>query len=329
MSESFRATALRMSAPGGPDVLKPEQVDIPNLGANEAWVVQEAIGINFLDVMQRSGAVPIPTPSGLGLEAAGRVAAVGAAVSQVAVGDRVAYALGPIGAYATARAYPAERLICLPDAISCETAAALTFKGITAQYLLKSTLNVGPGTTVLMYGVAGALGQLMVPWAKHLGAMVIGVVSKEASVDVARSRGCDAVLVWGNCDVPAEVHRITGGHKADVVYDGVGKATFSASIDSLRPRGLMVSIGASSGPPDPVSVGMLNAKGSLFLTRPSITAHATDIQEYQTRVADVYAAFKDGILPANIWKTFAFEEVAHAHAAMENGSSNGPMILSA
>lgn len=327
MASALTATAIRIAAPGGPQVLEPKQIMVDSLAPNEAWVVQEAIGINFLDAMQRSGAVPIPTPSGLGLEAAGRVAAVGRAVSQVAVGDRVAYALGPIGAYATARAYPSERLIRLPDSIDCETAAAITFKGITAQYLLKSTFPVGPGTTVLLYGVAGALGQLMAPWAKHLGATVIGVVSKEASVEVARSRGCDEILVWGKCDVPAEVQRITKGRKADVVYDGVGKATFSASIDSLHARGMMVSIGASSGVPDPVSVGTLNAKGSLFLTRPSITAHATDLQEYRDRVADVYAAFSEGIIPANIWKRFALEDVAQAHAALENGSSNGPVVL--
>lgn len=327
MAASYTAATIRMAAPGGPEMLKTGQVQFDGLAPNEAWVVHEAIGVNFLDVMQRSGSVVIPTPSGLGLEAAGRVAAVGSAVSEVSVGDRVAYALGPIGAYATARPYPAERLVRLPDSISCESAAAITFKGITAQYLLKSTFPVGPGTTVLMYGVAGALGQLMVPWAKHLGATVIGVVSKRTSIIVAQSRGCDEVLVWGECDVPAEVHRITNGRKADVVYDGVGKATFSASLDSLRARGMMVSIGASSGAPDPVAVGTLNAKGSLFLTRPSLAAHATDVQEYRARVEDVYAAFNDGIISADIWKAFALEEAVQAHAALENGSSKGPVIL--
>jgi NADPH2:quinone reductase len=186
-------------------------------------------------------------------------------VENVAVGDRVAYALGPLGSYAAGRLYPANRLVKLPDAISFEDAAAVVFKGITAQYLIKSTFAVGPGTVVLLYGAARALGQLLAPWAKHLGASVVGVVSKEASIARAKAAGCGHVLVWSD-NLPADVARVTNGHKADVIYDGIGRKTFAASLDSLHQRGTPVSIGASSGSPPPLEVGTLNAKGSLFLT---------------------------------------------------------------
>lgn len=321
------ARRIRLEKAGGPEVLRVETFEPAKPGPAEAWIVQDAVGVNYLDVTQRSGAVPIPVPGGLGLEGAGRVAAIGSDVRNVSVGDRVAYALGGLGSYASERALPAERLVRLPETLSAEDAAAVTFKGVTAQYLLKSTYPVGPGSVVLLYGVAGGLGQFMVPWAKHLGAFVIGVVSKEASVEVARRRGCDAVLVWGKADLAKEVAALTDGRKADVVYDGVGRATFEASLHSLRPRGLMVSIGASSGAPDPVAVGTLNAKGSLFLTRPSIVAHATDIDEYRTRVEDVFSAVTSGVIKPEIWKTFPLDRAADAHAALENGSSNGPIIL--
>ena len=321
------ATRVRLEKAGGPEVLRAETFEPAKPGPAEAWIVQDAVGVNYLDVTQRNGAVPIPLPGGLGLEGAGRVAAIGSDVRNVSVGDRVAYALGGLGSYASERALPAERLVRLPDSLSAEDAAAVTFKGVTAQYLLKSTYPVGPGTVILLYGVAGGLGQLMVPWAKHLGAFVIGVVSKEASVEIARRRGCDAVLVWGQGDLAREVAILTDGRKADVVYDGVGRATFEASLDSLRPRGLMVSIGASTGAPDPVAVGTLNAMGSLFLTRPSIVAHATDIGEYRTRVEDVFSAVADGIIKPEIWKTFPLDRAAEAHAALENGSSSGPIVL--
>jgi NADPH2:quinone reductase len=323
------ATAIRLTQTGGPEVLSPETVEQVEPGSHEAWIEQEAIGVNYLDVTQRKGAVPIPLPGGIGLEGAGRVTAVGSAATNVAVGDRVAYILGPLGAYASGRLYPAERLVRLPDGISFEDAATVLFKGITAQYLLKSTYPVGPGTVILLYGVAGGLGQIMVPWAKHLGAVVIGVVSKEASVERARALGCDAVLVWGAGDLPAEVAALTNGRKADVVYDGIGRDTFGASLDSLRPRGLLVSIGASTGAPPPIEVGTLNAKGSLFLTRPGLAAHATDLAEYRGRAEDVLAAVTSGIIKPSAWKTFPLADAAAAHAAFEGGASAGPILLKA
>jgi NADPH2:quinone reductase len=323
------AIAIRMTQTGGAAVLKIETIPVEHPSPGEVWLEQEAIGVNYLDVTQRNGVVPIPLPSGLGLEAAGRVAAIGPNVTNVAVGDRVAYILGPVGSYASGRLYPAERLVPLPNSLSAEDAATLLFKGITAHYLLHSTYPIGPGTVIVLYGVAGALGQIMVPWAKSLGAFVIGVVSKEASVALAKAAGCDAVFVWGACDLPAEVARLNDGKKAHVVYDGIGKPTFGASLDCLRPRGMMVSFGASAGAPDPVALGTLNAKGSLFLTRPGLAHHATDLAEYRVRAEAVFKAAADGIIKPAVWKSFPLAEAAAAHAALEQGKSSGAILLTA
>jgi NADPH2:quinone reductase len=321
------AQVIKLTRTGEPDVLELATTDRTDPGPNEAWVEQEAIGVNYLDVTQRRGAVPIPLPSGLGLEGAGRVTAIGSAVRNVSVGDRVAYALGPLGSYASGRLYPAERLIKLPDGLSFDDAAAVLFKGITAQYLIKSTFPIGDGTVVLLFGAAGALGQILAPWAKHLGAVVIGVVSKQASVERARAAGCDDVVVWGSCDLPAEVSRLSGGRKADVVYDGLGRLTFATSLDCLRPRGLMVSIGASTGAPPAIEVGTLNAKGSLFLTRPGLAAHATNVDEYRQRANDVFGAVARGIIKPSISQRFPLAKAALAHASLEDGTAAGAIIL--
>jgi NADPH:quinone reductase len=320
------ALAVRLTRTGSPEVMALERVDQLAPGPNEVWVEHEAIGVNYLDVMQRKGAAPIPVPGGLGLEAAGRVGAVGPGVGNVAVGDRVAYILGGPGSYATGRLYAAERLVPIPESLTFEDAAAILFKGITAQYLLKTTYPVGPGTVILLYGVGGGVGQLMAPWAKHLGATLIGVVSKEASVDRAKASGCDAVLVWGACDLPAEVSRITEGRKANVVYDAIGRETFQASLDSLGARGVFVSFGASTGAPPPVEISTLG-KSSLFLTRPSLATHATDVAEYQERAADVFSAVAGGIIKPAVWRTYPLSEVVAAHTALEQGASAGTILL--
>lgn len=319
--------AIRINQTGGPEVLELRMVDEAAPGPGEVWLEQDAIGVNFLDVTQRKGAAPLPLPGGLGLEGAGRVVRIGAGVSNVAEGDRVAYATGPLGAYASARPFPAERLVKLPDSLSSEDAAAVLFKGITAQYLLTSTYPVGPGTTLLLYGVAGGLGSIMAQWAKHLGAFVIGVVSRPSSVDKARALGCDEVLVFDPATLAAEVARITDGKKVDVVYDPIGRVSFEASLDSLRPRGLMVSFGASSGAPAPVEMATLNGKGSLFITRPSLAAHTSTHAEYQERAADVLAAVSAGIITPQIWGRYALADAARAHADLESGRSSGAIIL--
>ncbi|WCK80178.1 quinone oxidoreductase family protein [Agrobacterium fabrum] len=320
------AKAVIASTTGGPDVLRLVEVEQRPPGHGEAWVEHDAVGVNYLDVMQRQGAVPIPLPGGIGLEGAGRVTAVGPGVEGVAIGDRVGYILGPIGSYATGRLYPAERLVKLPDDIDARSAASILFKGITAQYLIKSTYKVVPGTNILLYGASGGVGLILASWAKHLGARVIGVVSREASVEAATRAGCESVLVWGSCDLPTEVARLTDGQMVDVVYDGIGKKTFNASIDSLRPRGMMVSIGASSGLPDPVSIATLN-KNSLFLTRPGLAAHATAMGEYRSRAADVLAAVQQGVIVPAIGKSFALADAAEAHRALEHGLAGGAVIL--
>lgn len=319
--------AIRFSQPGAPDVLELHEVAESAPGPGEVWLEQEAIGVNYLDVTQRKGAVPVPLPGGLGLEGAGRVVRVGAGVDNVAVGDRVAYATGPLGGYASARLFPAERLVKLPDSVSFDDAAAVLFKGITAQYLLTSTYAVGPGTTLLLYGVAGGLGSLMAPWAKALGARVIGVVSRPTSVDKARALGCDEVLVFDPQTLAGDVARITNGCKVDVVYDPIGRLSFEASLDSLRPRGLMVSFGASSGAPAPVEMATLNGKGSLFITRPSLAAHTATAEEYQARAADVLAALEAGIISPRIWARHRLADAAQAHADLESGRSSGAIIL--
>ncbi|AMZ71173.1 MULTISPECIES: quinone oxidoreductase family protein [Pseudomonas] len=320
-------TVVGFSSTGGPDVLEVRQNDHAAPGLGEVWVEQHAIGINYLDVSQRNGAVPVALPSGLGLEGAGVVTAVGPDVTQVKVGDRVAYATGPLGAYASGRLVPAGKLVPLPDSISFQDAAAVLFKGITAQYLLKSTYPVGPGTVMVLYGVAGGVGAIMAKWAKHLGAFVIGVVSRAQSVEKARALGCNEVLVFDAQTLAQEVARITDGKKADVVYDPIGRLSFAASLDCLRPRGLMVSFGASSGAPQAVEVGLLNAKGSLFLTRPSIAAHTSSVEEYQARANDVLAALQAGIIEPAVWKTYPLENAAQAHADLESGRASGTLLL--
>ena len=318
---------ISLNAVGGPEVLQFEQARVQQPGPGEVWLEQAAIGVTPLDLSQRSGAVKVPLPSSLGLEGAGTVAAIGEGVTCVQVGDRVTYATGPLGAYASARLYPAERLVKLPDSVSFEDAAAMLFKGITAQYLLKSTFAVSPGSRVLIYGAAGALGQLMVPWARHLGAFVIGVVSREQSVERARAAGCNQVLVFDAQTLADQVRDITGGHKVDVVYDPIGRASFEASLDCLRPRGLLVSFGMASGAPPAVEIATLNAKGSLFLTRPSLAAHTATAEEYQQRAQDVLQAVADGIIQPRVWRRYPLAEVAWAHADLHEGRSEGALVL--
>ena len=318
---------VRIEATGGPSVLTLADAPRAGLAPHEAWIEHEAIGVNYLDVMQRNGTAPLALPSGLGFEGAGVVKAVGSGVSDIVPGDRVAYALGPIGAYSSGRAYPAERLIRLPGTVAVDLAAASLFKGITAQYLLKTTYRVKAGDTVLAYGAAGPLGQFLVSWAKHLGATVIGVVSRATSVDRARGAGCDEVLVWGAVDIANEVVKLTGGKKVNVVYDGVGRDTFETSLDCLAKRGVLVSIGASSGAPQAVELSKLNSKGSLYVTRPSLAAHASDATEYRERANDVMNAIEEGIIRPSIWKAYPLDDVSAAHELVETGHSEGSVIL--
>lgn len=321
------AKRIVLQQTGGVEVLQLQDTPVQQPGPGEVWLEQSAIGVNPLDVLQRKGGAALPLPCGLGLEGAGRVSAVGAGVTSVQAGDRVGYATGPVGGYASGRLFPAERLVKLPDGVSDEQAAAVLFKGITAQYLLTSTYPVGPGTRVLIYGAAGALGQLMVPWAKHLGASVIGVVSRPQSVARAQAAGCDHVLVFDAVTLAAQVRELTAGQGVDVVYDSVGRVSLEASLDSLRPRGLLVSFGGTSGAPAAIAMATLNAKGSLFVTRPSLAAHTRTPEEYQARASEVLAALGAGIIQARIWRSYPLADAARAHEDLEQGRTEGALIL--
>lgn len=318
---------IRLDHTGEPGVLRPEERIPAAPGPGEVRVEQAAIGVNYLDIMQRKGAAPLALPNGLGLEAAGRVMELGAGVEDLAPGDRVAYILGPVGAYASARRIPAERMVKIPDALSCTDAAAILFKGITAEYLLTSTGRVRSGDTILLYGAAGGVGRIMAAMARAAGTTVVGVVSRASAAPLAEAAGCHHVLVWGACDLPTEVARLTGGRKAQVVYDGVGRDTFAASLDCLAPRGLLASIGASSGPPPAVEMATLNAKGSLFVTRPSIVAYATDPTEYRARAQAVFSAAEAGIIQPCVWRSYPLTQAAEAHAAIEAGGVEGAVLL--
>jgi NADPH2:quinone reductase len=318
---------VRLESFGGAEQLHLDSIQVGEPAEGQVRLKQHAVGVNPLDISQRRGEVKIPLPSGIGLEGAGVVEAIGPNVTNVKVGDRVAYATGPIGSYAAVRLYPAERLVKLPDSVSFEEAASILFKGITAQYLLKTTYPVSKGTNILLYGAAGGVGQLMASWAKYLGANVIGVVSKEASVERARAAGCDHVFVFDSATLAANVQEVTGGNKADVVYDPIGKQTFDTSLDCLRVRGLMVSYGISSGVPEPIAVGTLNAKGSLYLTRPSLLAHTATTEAYQERAADVLDAIAKGIIKANVSKIYPLNEASKAQQDIENGHSKGSIVL--
>jgi NADPH2:quinone reductase len=310
---------------GGPEVLTFETSTEQAPGQGEVWIEQSAIGVNYVDIQQRKGERPLPLPSGLGFEAAGRVTAVGPGVTNISVDDRVAYAGGAPGAYATGRLYPSNRLVRIPDKVTDVEAASVLLKGITAQYLIKSTYPVGKGTVMLLYGAAGGVGQIIASWAKHLGARVIGVVSNNQT-ETALAAGCDEALIWGAVDVAAEVTKLTAGKKADVVYDPIGRATFETSLKSLRTRGMLVSFGISSGVPKPVDMSQL-WNGSLFLTAPTIFDYIGDAVEYHQRAQDVFSAVAAEIIKPPLWKTFPFTDAALAHDAIERKQTSGAVVL--
>lgn len=319
-------TAVIINRTGGPEVLELHDVAQSLPSPDEVWIDHEAIGVNYLDVNHRDGSVPVQLPSGIGIEGVGVVKTVGSGVTDFAPGDKVAYALGEIGSYASGRLIKADRLLKLPEWITTDDAAAITLKGLTAHYLLHSTYPVKKGETVLMYGAAGALGQMMTSWAKSIGAYVIGVVADDASCKVAEQAGCDAVLIWDAAKLPDEVAELTNGRMADVVYDGIGKVSFDTSLACLRVRGTLVSIGAISGLPDPIDIVKINKK-SLYLTRPSLVAYTTDPEEYKARGEAVYDAVRTGVLKPTVWKTFQLAHAQEVHVLLQNGQSQGTILL--
>ncbi|HWS11722.1 MAG TPA: quinone oxidoreductase [Rhodocyclaceae bacterium] len=319
--------AIRFHTTGGPEVLQWEPVTLAALAANEARIRQHACGLNFIDIYHRTGLYPVPLPSGIGLEGAGVVEAVGSGVAHLKPGDRVAYAGGPLGGYSEARLIPADRLVKLPDAIGFDTAAGMMLKGLTAAYLLRRTYRVQAGDAVLIHAAAGAVGLIACQWAKALGATVIGTASSEAKAELARANGCDHVILYNREAFAPRVREITGGEGVAVVYDGVGKDTFAGSIDSLRPLGMMVAFGNASGPVPPVDPLLLSQKGSLFLTRPTLmhyTAKRADLEALAGELMDVVAS---GRVKIEVNQTFPLREAARAQVALEARQTTGSTVL--
>jgi NADPH2:quinone reductase len=320
--------AVRMHRTGGPEVLQYEAVEPGAPAPGEARVRQHAVGVNFIDIYHRSGLYPVPLPSGLGQEAAGVVEAVGAGVSEVTVGDRVAYAGGPLGAYATARNIAADRLVRLPDGISFDTAAALMLKGLTAHYLLRRTCRVEAGDAVLIHAAAGGVGLIACQWARALGATVIGTVSTPAKAALAQANGCEHVLTGvAPADLAMRVRALTGGRGVRVVYDGIGRDTFMASLDCLQPMGMMVSYGNASGPVAPFEPGMLAQKGSLFLTRPTLFHYVAARADLVAAADELFARVLDSTLQINIQQRHALADCARAHEALAARRTTGSTIL--
>jgi NADPH2:quinone reductase len=318
--------AIRIHATGGPDVMRWEDVPTPEPGRGEALIHHEAVGLNYIDVYFRNGLYKTALPATIGMEGSGVVLAVGADVADLIPGDRVAYAGGPIGAYATERVIAADRLVKLPDAIDFQTGAAMMLQGLTAQYLLRRTFPVQAGQTILVHAAAGGVGLILCQWAKHLGATVIGVVSTAEKAELARAHGAAHVVI-GHTNLPAEVKRITGGAMVPVVYDSVGRDTFMTSLDCLAPLGMMITYGSASGPVPPVDVGMLSAKGSLFLTRPTLATYTARRSDLVAMAADLFQVVASGAVAIRVNQTFPLSQAAAAHTALEARLTTGSTVL--
>jgi NADPH2:quinone reductase len=324
---AVKTSRVEISAVGGPDVMQFVEADLPAPAAGEVQLRHTAVGLNFIDTYHRSGLYPVPLPSGLGLEAAGIVEAVGEGVTRLRKGDRVAYGTGPLGAYATLRNIPARFVIKLTDKIADETAAAMMLKGMTVRYLLQETYVVKPGETILLHAAAGGVGLLASQWAKALGARVIGTVGSDGKKALALAHGCDHVINSATQDIAAEVRKLTDGEGVPVVYDGVGKATFMASLDCLKPRGLMVSFGNASGPVDSFNLGVLASKGSLYVTRPTLMTYTASEAELQANAADLVAMVSSGKVKVPVNQTYPLRDVRQAHADLASRKTTGTTVL--
>lgn len=322
------AGAIRIHETGGADVLRYEDVEIGQPGPGQVKLKQTAIGLNFIDVYFRTGLYPAPgSPFTPGLEAAGVVEAVGDGVRDVTAGDRVAYASPPLGAYAAERLMPADKVVPVPDEVTDEQAAAMMLKGMTAWYLLRRTYLVESGQTILFHAAAGGVGLIACQWAKSLGVEVIGTVGSEAKAELAKSHGCAHVIRYDQENVVERVKEITGGKKVPVVYDGVGADTFDASLDCLAPLGMLVCFGQSSGPVPPFDLGVLNTKGSLFLTRPSLMAYTASREDLLTASRDLFEVVGNGAVNIKINQRFPLSEAAEAHRALEGRKTTGSTLL--
>ncbi len=319
--------AIRMHETGGPEVLKYEDVDLGDVGPGEVRLKQTAIGLNFIDVYQRTGLYPIPDlPKTLGMEAAGVIEEVGADVEGFAAGDRVVYAMG-LGSYAEERVWGTDRLVKLPDGIDDQTAAAMMLQGMTAYYLLNRAYQVKSGDTILFYAAAGGVGLIACQWAKHLGATVIGCVGSEEKAELAKANGCDHPILYRDENVPERVKEITGGEGVPVVYDSIGKATFEDSLDCLRPFGLLVSFGNASGPVDPFNIASLGPKGSLFVTRQTLATHTATRELLDECAGALFDVVENGHVKINVNQTYPLSETAQAHTDLEARKTTGSTVL--
>lgn len=319
--------AIRIHRTGGPEVLQWEAVDVPSPAPGEVRVRHAAVGLNFIDTYHRTGLYPLPLPAGIGLEGAGTVEALGEGVSELQVGDRVAYAGGPVGAYAEVRNIPAHRLLKLPDAIGFETAAAMMLQGLTAAYLLRKTYCVQPGDAVLIHAAAGGVGLIACQWAKALGATVIGTVGSAAKAELAKAHGCDHVINYSTENFTQRVRELTGGEGVAVVYDGVGKDTFVGSLDSLRPMGMMVTYGNASGPVPPLDLLLLSQKGSLFVTRPTLMNYTARREDLVALGEELFAMVVAGKVKIEVHQRYALRDAAQAHLDLEARKTTGSTIL--
>ena len=321
--------AIRIHETGGPEVMRWEPVAVGAPGPGQVRLRHEAVGLNFADTYFRSGLYPVPLPNGLGVEAAGVVEAVGEGVTNVAEGDRVTYTgfVNTLGAYSTARIIPAAPLIKLPDAISCETAAAMTMRGLTSAYLVRRIWPLAAGDTVLLHAAAGGVGLIVCQWAKLLGLTVIGTVSSEEKAAVARAHGCDHVIFYRHEDVAARVREITNGVGVSVVFDSVGKTTFAGSIDSLKRRGLMVCFGTTSGPVEPFNPQQLAMKGSLYLTRPALADYIADPAERDVLAGELFDHVAAGRIKIEINQRYALQDAVQAHRDLEAGKTTGSSVF--
>lgn len=321
------ARQIILTSFGPADVMNVKSVELPPPGEHEVQLRQTAIGFNFIDVYQRKGVYPLPVPTGLGHEAAGVVQAVGAKVQGFQVGDHVAYMNAGLGAYASHRNVAADKLVPVPAGVSDEDAAALLFKGMTAQYLLRKTHRVLPGDVILVHAAAGGVGQILCQWGKALGAYVVGTAGSAEKCAIARAAGADVAIDYTQPDWPATLLQATGGRKARVVYDSVGKDTFMHSLDLAAPFGLVVLYGAASGPAPAIEPELLNKKGCLFLTRPSVFPHNADPAVFRANAAELFAAIAAGQVKASIGARFKLDQVVQAHQAAESRATQGALLL--
>jgi NADPH2:quinone reductase len=320
--------AIRIHHTGGPEAMRWEDVDVGAPGPGEIRIRHEAVGLNYIDVYFRTGLYPAPSlPFSPGMEGAGVVDAVGEGVGSLSVGDRIAYAAPPVGAYAEVRLMPAENVVKIPPGIDSSLAAAMMLQGMTVEYLLRRTYPVQSGDTILFHAAAGGVGLIACQWAKHLGATVIGTVGNDEKAELAREHGCDHAIVYTRENFSERVRELTDGAGVPVVYDAVGRDTFEGSLDCLQPRGMLVSFGQSSGKIDPFDVGILSAKGSLYITRPTLmtyTARRTDLEDSARALFDVVGG---GAVHVTVNQTFPLAEAAAAHRALESRQTTGSTVL--